>query len=94
MDKTGGFFLVIILAMLLIWVAVNPNLTDMLANNTVEDNGTDDGGGSTNSDMTPRERHNQQIINYNKKHGVDFSSSNMSNALGAASGKVMQIVKG
>lgn len=80
MDKTGGFFLVIILAMVLIWVAVNPNLTDMLANKTAEDEdtgGADDGG--SNDGMTPRERHNQSIIDYNKRN----SGNNMSNALGA-----------
>lgn len=36
MDKTGGFFLVIIFAMVLIWVAVNPNLTDMLASKNID----------------------------------------------------------
>lgn len=31
MDKTSGFFLIIILAMVMFWVAFNPNLTDILA---------------------------------------------------------------
>ena len=37
MDKTGGFFLVIIFAMVLIWVAVNPNLTAMLASKNIDE---------------------------------------------------------
>lgn len=36
MDKTGGFFLIIILSMVMFWVAFNPNLTDILASKKAE----------------------------------------------------------